>query len=379
MKKRIGLILPANLEYARGMLTGASEWAFSQPEVELHLLDDQGTLPPPDLLNRNFDGLLCFSYSDHFAEMKTAKTIQVYTSNRVRPEHSDLVISDDEAVGRMAAEHFIRRGYRDLVYAGRSGHQYSDERGVGFVAAAEEAGLSVHCFDMAAASDQEVCDLELPRLRPRSGVFAANDILARTLMHFTEHPLQRIPLHFALLGVDDDPMQRALCPLPLSSIELDGRQVGYRAMERILARIHNPELPLETIRVPPLRLHTRHSTDIYALEDELAARTLEVMDEHLQDLPDVAGLIDLLHVPRRTLEQRFRKATGRTLARELAILRIERARDLLRNSSDTVEEIAQSVGLPEARMLWMLFKRHCEETPSAYRKRMQQNLPPLEG
>lgn len=366
---QFGLILPASLEYARQILEGASEWAFGHPEVELHLLDETGTPPGPGSLRIQPDGILAFTYTDILSEVRLLSPVIVSCSNRSKPSGADFVITDDVAVGRMGAEHLIRRGYRDLVFAARHGHHYSDERCRGFRERAEEAGLEVGVFETFGQNENQDLSGQLARLPPRAGVFAANDIVARTLMHHTENAIQRIPLHFALLGVDDDPLQRALCPLPLSSIELDGRTVGRLAMERLMRRIQHPEPPHEIIRVPPLHVQTRQSTDLYALDDDLAARVLETMDEFLPKLADVSALVEKLVVPRRTLEHRFRKATGRTLARELATLRIERARDLLRNTEKTVDAVAREIGLPEARMLWLLFKRQTGESPSAYRKR----------
>ena len=369
-KVKIGLILPTNLEYTRQMLVGASEWAFAHPEVDLHLLSDSGNIPSPDELQLVPDGIFAFVASKQIPQITALCPHVVSASNRQSPEGADFVISDDVEVGRMAAEHLVRRGFRDLVFAGRAGHQYSVDRGRGFRNRAEAFDLAVHEFNAFEGDHEESVLKELARLKPRSGIFAANDIVARTVLHYTENPHQRVPLQYALLGVDNDPLQRALCPLPLSSIALDGQKVGYTAMERLMARIRNPELPFETIRIPPLRVEARQSTDLYALEDSLVVEALETIDEHLSHLSNVTDLVNIVDVPRRTLEYRFKKATGRTLAKELATLRIERARDLLRNGEQSVEDVAKAVGLPEARMLWLLFKRHTGETPSEYRKRV---------
>jgi LacI family transcriptional regulator len=281
------------------------------------------------------------------------------------------VISDDVEVGRMAALHLIRRGYRDLVYIGRAGHHYSAERLRGFQEQAEASGCTTFTFDLFGEDHESTLRRELRRLPARAGVFAANDIMARVVMEFTESPAQRIPLQFALLGVDDDPVQCSLCAVPLSSVVLNGFQVGVTAMERLLARLEDPNLPDEVVRIAPVRVETRQSTDLYALEDELAAEILETIDEHLAELSDVSDLVERLGHPRRTLESRFRKATHRTLAKELASVRVERARDLIRNGEDSIEDVARAVGLPDARMLWLLFKRHTGESPSDYRKRVR--------
>ncbi len=364
----IGLILPVHLEYARNILEGVSQWTYAHPEVNLNMISESGTPLHPEDMDFQPDGILSFTQADELQHVYSLSPVVVSVSNRVRPAGADFVITDDHEVGRMAAEHFIRRGFRDLAFFGKSEHQYSIERHQGFCERAEAAGISVRSVDL---SVDEAPVKHLQRLKPKTGVFVANDILARMLLTNIDSPIQRVPLHVAILGVDNDIIQRSLCPIPLSSIEPDGRSVGFTAMEQLLKRIRTPGAPFETLRIPPLRVHTRQSTDLYALEDELAVKILETLDEHLPELSNVADLVRHLNIPRRTLEHRFRKATGRTLAKELATLRIERARDLLRNTDHSIDHVARDVGLPEARMLWLLFKRHTGETPRQYRNRVQ--------
>lgn len=363
----IGLILPVYMEYARHILEGISEWAHAHPDIHLNLIAESGAVPDWKTFSLKPDGIIAFTPAADLESVFHLCPAVVSTSNRDLQTGADFVVTDDHAVGRMAAEHFLRRGFRDLVFFGRSDHHYSRERQQGFAERAQESGLRITAYDF---QNEAGAYGQVNQLRPKSGVFVANDTMARLLMEHIENPIQRIPVQFAMLGVDNDVIQRSLCPLPLSSIEPNGHAVGYRAMNRLMERIKTPHAPFQIERVLPLAVHTRQSTDLYALEDELAAQTLEVMDEFLPTLKDVSDLVDRLNVPRRTLEHRFRKATGRTLAKELATLRIERARDLLRNTDWPVEQIALEVGLPEARMLWLLFKRHTSESPRDYRQRI---------
>jgi transcriptional regulator GlxA family with amidase domain len=78
-----------------------------------------------------------------------------------------------------------------------------------------------------------------------------------------------------------------------------------------------------------------------------------------------------MDIPRRTLEVNFRKATGQTLAHELANARIQRARELLSTTDLSIKEIAFLVGFSEPRMLTLVFKRMTKEKPSEYRARVR--------
>jgi len=86
-------------------------------------------------------------------------------------------------------------------------------------------------------------------------------------------------------------------------------------------------------------------------------------------LRDAADIVRLTGIPRRTLEVKFRKLTGQTLAGELARARIQRARGLLSATDLSVKEIAYLVGFSEPRMLSIVFKRVAGELPTEYRAR----------
>jgi transcriptional regulator GlxA family with amidase domain len=91
----------------------------------------------------------------------------------------------------------------------------------------------------------------------------------------------------------------------------------------------------------------------------------------MADLEDASDLIKAMGVPRRTLEVKFRRHTGQTLAAELAKARIDRARKLLSTTELSIKEIAFLVGFTEPRMLTLVYKRLTGELPSEYRQRIK--------
>jgi LacI family transcriptional regulator len=131
------------------------------------------------------------------------------------------------------------------------------------------------------------------------------------------------------------------------------------------------KVPDQPTRIAPRDVVSRRSTDALAIKDRLIARTLRTIRERMGELEDVEDLIDAIGVPRRTLEVRFRKVTGQTLAGELANARVSRARELLSSTDLSVKEIAYLVGFSEPRMLTLVFKRVTGELPSDYRQRVR--------
>jgi AraC family transcriptional regulator len=71
------------------------------------------------------------------------------------------------------------------------------------------------------------------------------------------------------------------------------------------------------------------------------------------------------------LTRLFREATGQTIASYIVIRRLERARHLLRHSSLSVKEIAETVGIPDLGTFHKTFSRAERLGPRAWRERQR--------
>ena len=67
-----------------------------------------------------------------------------------------------------------------------------------------------------------------------------------------------VPQDISLVGYDDVPFARYLVPR-LTTASKDGEKMGREATRLLLARLHNPDLPRQEIRLPA-RLILREST-----------------------------------------------------------------------------------------------------------------------
>lgn len=76
----------------------------------------------------------------------------------------------------------------------------------------------------------------------------------------------------------------------------------------------------------------------------------------------------------RTLNRRFRAATGQTPLEYLQEIRINNARDLLKTSNLTIGEIADKVGYQDTGYFTALFRKQLATTPREYRQTVRAKL-----
>jgi transcriptional regulator GlxA family with amidase domain len=76
----------------------------------------------------------------------------------------------------------------------------------------------------------------------------------------------------------------------------------------------------------------------------------------------------------RTLNRRFKNALGKTPLEYLQEIRINTAKDLLKTSNLSINNIADKVGYSDVGHFSLLFKRHMSITPKAYRNTVRAKL-----
>lgn len=83
----------------------------------------------------------------------------------------------------------------------------------------------------------------------------------------------------------------------------------------------------------------------------------------------VDELLRIAHMSRSNLMRVFRRATGQSPIEYLIRLRIRKAMELLRNTEQTITEIALETGFNDSNYFSRQFKEITRESPSAYRNR----------
>ena len=85
----------------------------------------------------------------------------------------------------------------------------------------------------------------------------------------------------------------------------------------------------------------------------------------------VAFVAEQFHISPPTLQKRMNSCTGKSFSAYVETIRMEKAQQMLRDTSATVQEIAGAVGYINANSFYKAYKRCFGEPPLTYRQRTQ--------
>lgn len=284
------------------------------------------------------------------------------------------ILCDNAAIARLAAETLAGKGFENFAFVGeRSGIHWSVARERVFADEIARRGFPCRVYptdEGGGAEDGRRLQDWLRALPRPTALFAAYDIRARQVLDACHAAGLAVPDDIAILGVDDDEVICETATPALSSIPLSMADAGFRAAElldRVMSTGRRPRGAADII-FTGTRVVARRSTARDAVADALVRRCRALMEANVGRPFNVADLVASLGVSRRTLETRFRAATGRSLNDEITELRIRRAKTMLAKSALPQSAIAAACGFCDASHLNVIFRRHCGAPPSAFRE-----------
>lgn len=177
----------------------------------------------------------------------------------------------------------------------------------------------------------------------------------------------RIPEEMAVLGVDNDEMICEFSDPPLSSISQDAEKGGYDAARLLDHLIKNGMHDFHDIIVKPTQVITRHSTDIYATNDDHIATSLKYIHQNIDKNLHVDEVVKQVPLSRRALEKRFLEVMGYPIYKYIYNLRIEKFTQKLLDTDMSVFEIALDMGLSDSKNIARQFRQVKGCSPSEYR------------
>jgi LacI family transcriptional regulator len=291
------------------------------------------------------------------------------------------VLPDDKAIGRMAAQYFIGRGFRHLVFYNVGNFWMERARRETFMQTAKGLNRVYHELkhyeweqQLGGKSSLELqqailkrLEKELVNLPKPAGLMAPSDDFAVVILQACEAVGLRVPEEIAVLGCHNLSEVCESAPVPLSSVDDDLELQGYEAAS-LLDKMIDGEIPSEKpVFLPPKGIVTRTSTDILAVPHLGVARALRFIWEHYTEPIQVSDLAQATSLSRRSLARLFQKFLNRSVGEEITRKRIDRAKELLLNTDFKAWQIADMSGFSSMEHLSKAFTRVVGQPPSVFR------------
>ncbi len=379
----MALLIESSRAYGREICLGVAEYARQHGEWNFVIQEHDLRKGIPDwLANWKGDGILCRIFDEEIAEALAKSPCPVIdTYGQARNTAIPFLDSDAFAIAEMAARFFIDAAFEHYAFCGFPGLWFSDDRCAAFEKVMARFGADVEVYtppiswtsaDVAHRESlhpdgSEELEKWVSSLPAGTAILTCNDIRAQQLIRVAARCNRRIPEDLAVMGVDDDEVICELTNPRLTSIRPDARTLGYTAAHWLHLSMQGRELPFRKLLIPPLRINERASTDIIASEDELFVAAVRYIRNHVQQGIDVSKVVEHTQRSRSSLESRFKKYLGRSIKEEITRARIARASILLRETSMTLQEIAESCGFATASHFSRIFKQSEGVTPGSLR------------
>ena len=303
--------------------------------------------------------------------------IIVIAQDYIRPfPNVPNITADYQMTGKMAAEHFLTKGYSNFAYFGYRGVCWSENRYEGFKSKIVSAGYGdrIHLYDGQMLDNiwyynsTELVEW-LQNLPKPVAIMACDDNQGNLLLNVCNSININIPDDIAVLGVDNDEVIVNLSDPTLSSIEVDIEQGGRELATMVAKMIKKPGYRGNDVVLRPVSVVQRASTSVYATDDKEIVKALQFINNNIDKSITVPDILREVPLSRRLLEIRFKKVTGTTVYSYVSNRRIERFAHLLLQSNRTVSEITAMFGETDHNSICRRFKQIMGCSPVEYRKR----------
>jgi LacI family transcriptional regulator, galactose operon repressor len=291
------------------------------------------------------------------------------------------VLEDTDSAGRLAAGHFLERGFKHFMYYSDADNWVYEERGQAFVDALKQAGQECRWLrwhesaafrrDRSEWKRKRAWLAEHMKKSPKPlAVFCAADGLALDLLESCESARVAVPENVSIVGAGNSLLAVDALRIPISSVDTSLETLGYRGaalLDELMAGRPTPKSPL---RVAPAGLIARKSSDLVAVDHPGLAKALRFLLDHCHELISVDDIVTAAGMSRRSLHEAFLAHLGRPPGAELHRIRMEHAKKMLLESDDKIEAIAEKCGYQSGNSFWVAFKQAVGMSPREYKKRV---------
>lgn len=362
--KRIILLIETSREFGRQLIFGISrysrlhgQWSFYKEQIGL-----KSSIP--HLTNWKPDGIIMRDslITDELIALKIPTILVQHDASCSKD--LPVIITDSPVIGKMASEHLIERGFKNLAFCGFDHFEWSNSRKKYFCQRNDEAGFTTHVY--ASPKTNGIIDWEkeqrhvcnwLKSVPKPVGVLACNDDRGQHILEVCKRLGFKVPEDVAVIGVDNDPMICDIGDPPLTSIALNVERAGYEAARLLDQMIEGKPIAPQIINVTPTHVVQRQSTDLLAINDPEVAAAIRFIKENAKNKILVCDVVKVTRISRRALEQRFREILHRSIYDEIRQERIELISKLLIETDLPISHISSLFNFTDLEHISRYFKK----------------------
>ena len=357
--KTIALFSENAREYGRQFLKGVANYALGRHDWQLRLLS------PNNIGNRRafagVDGIIARIVGEKYIKQLKSTGLPIVDAICELDDPALLGVDNDcAAIGKMAAEYFMQRGFKSFAYCGYRGTRYSEDRLAAYSRTIRRSGFS--CLEFTAREpptnaiffneeakppkNRQQLRKWVVSLPPRTAVFCANDLRAYHVLCSAQEIGRAVPDDLAVLGVDNDELLCSYASVAISSIDPNAFGVGYAAARLMDAALSHPERPKARpiFKVRPGRLVERTSTAVFPLDPPWFAKALSYIETHMSSPISTADAARAAGVSQTSLQTAFHAQFGMSAGNYIRGVKMREADRLLHDGTLSVKEIAARTG-----------------------------------
>jgi len=290
----------------------------------------------------------------------------------LKEEPFPRVCTDYASSAQLASQHFRERGFQHIAYCGFKNRPYEQRHCKAFIDILKEQHIKAELFQMnkvksSWAQEQKELAAWLNSLPKPIAVFCWGTQRAHELLNLCLQYEIPVPEQVAILAGDDDDLLCEVAHPPLSGVVTPAEEIGYEAARILESILHGELPPTNSSFFESKGIHTRQSTDVLAIDDINLQSALQFIRETIPRTIRVEDVVEKTSVSRRALERKFQHYLGHSPSQEIQRVRLNYAKQLLRETEMTVADVAAQSGYSSNEYMIKVFQKNEGRSPLNYR------------
>ena len=378
---RIALLFNANKIFDREIMEGIAAYLGSTRTAWDLFLEEDFRLRLNGIEHWDGDGIIADFDDPAVAAALARSSLPVvavggsYADDKEYPHGVPYVATDNFKLIKLAHDHLIESGlcrFAMFSLPGVKESRWAIERENAFRALMERDRIAVEIYrggEPGSGSLDDAVEGQIAWLRslPKPiGIIAVTDARARQLLQACRLAGIEVPGQVALIGIDNDPLVRALTPIPLSSVIQGAQEMGRTAAHLLNRMLNGARLKDTRILVPPSGINAFASSEHLPGIHPQVMRARYFISRYACQGIRTSQVADYVGVSRSSLEVSFRQELGCSVHDVILRNKLEAAKASLQ-SGERIAEVALDCGFGSTQYLNLVFKRELGYTPRAFR------------